>query len=92
MAFAFGVPLVLTALESAQQKVDHAAGAAAYAPGWLPLIDVLGFLAIVWGTARQLRFARDRQAFVARGILFILAYVFMLLCASAGIVWTRYRT
>jgi len=39
----------------------------------------------------QLRFARNRDTFIVCGILFILAYVFALLFASAGIEWGRYR-
>ena len=91
MALCFGVPLVLTALESARQRVSHASGGADWAPGWLPLLDLLGFIAIVWGTMTQLRFARNRDTFIVCGILFILAYVFALLFASAGIEWGRYR-
>ena len=87
VAVSFGLPLVLTALEAADQMVNGG-----WAPVWLMPLDIAGAVGIIACTFHGKLYARNRASFVAEGLVYLVIYLTLLILLGVGIDWMPYRT
>jgi hypothetical protein len=91
MTVAFGVPLLLTAMEAAEQRVLHASGSAAWAPLWLMFLNIAGFIVIVAASFQPSARAENPERFSKWGMCYCLIYLIAFLSMAAGMDWRPYR-
>jgi hypothetical protein len=91
LAISFGLPLVLTALEAADQMVIHACGAAYWAPGWLLPTILLGGVGMLACLCHAWKGTRHRERLELFGVLMVALYILAILFMDGWIDWTPYR-
>ena len=91
IALSFGLPLILTAFEAADQMVWHAGGAIAYAPDWLKMLIGAGGVSMIVCLCHAWIGTRRRVRLVSGGLALLLVYMLTLVYLSSWIEWYPYR-